>query len=78
MDCLYRRRLRLSRLWLLPTSRSSPEASSLTADANNQALAPKGAGAFSCSLRRAQIQAASSFVNLLVGWHAGRRLEPEF
>nr|DAV11697.1 MAG TPA: hypothetical protein [Caudoviricetes sp.] len=62
----------------VPTSRSSPEASSLTADTNNQALAPKGAGAFSCSLRRAQIQAASSFVNLLVGWHAGRRLEPEF
>nr|DAG84355.1 MAG TPA: hypothetical protein [Caudoviricetes sp.] len=59
MDCLYRRRLRLSRLWLLPTSRSSPEASALIADTNNQALASKGAGAFSCSPMRAQLQAAS-------------------
>lgn len=67
----------------VPTSRSSPKASSLTADANNQALVPKGAGAFSCSPLRAQLQAASSaFIPRMLRPHArhvsGRRLEPEF
>ena len=55
----------------------------LDIDEDNQALVPKGAGAFSCSPLRAQLQAASSaFIPRMLRPHArhvsGRRLEPEF